>query len=130
MTMPVEIKKLPRDTYEARAATLLRMIGLAGFERKYPWQLSRVRRTHASHPRAFQCPARRSEATSDLILRRRKAPSRRTAARSDPASAASSKPATILRDARMSKSAVPISTTFTLSKSGKPDFGRLRAEIV
>jgi NitT/TauT family transport system ATP-binding protein len=38
--MPVEVKKLPRKIYEARAAALLRMVGLAGFEQKYPWQLS------------------------------------------------------------------------------------------
>jgi NitT/TauT family transport system ATP-binding protein len=38
--MPVEVKKLPRSIYEARAAALLKMVGLAGFERKYPWQLS------------------------------------------------------------------------------------------
>jgi NitT/TauT family transport system ATP-binding protein len=38
--MPVEVKKLPRRGYEARAAALLRMVGLEGFERKYPWQLS------------------------------------------------------------------------------------------
>jgi NitT/TauT family transport system ATP-binding protein len=38
--MPVEVKKLPRNVYEGRAAALLRMVGLAGFEQKYPWQLS------------------------------------------------------------------------------------------
>jgi NitT/TauT family transport system ATP-binding protein len=38
--MPVEVKNLPRDVYGKRAAELLRMVGLAGFEEKYPWQLS------------------------------------------------------------------------------------------
>jgi NitT/TauT family transport system ATP-binding protein len=38
--MPVEVKNLPRDIYEPRATALLQMVGLAGFERKYPWQLS------------------------------------------------------------------------------------------
>ncbi len=38
--MPVEVKNLPRREYEARAHALLQMVGLAGFERKYPWQLS------------------------------------------------------------------------------------------
>src|SRR3546814_9915649 len=38
--MPVEIKHLPRDEYRQRARDLLKMVGLEGFERKYPWQLS------------------------------------------------------------------------------------------
>ena len=38
--MPVEVKKLPVSTYEARARALLRLTGLEGFENKYPWQLS------------------------------------------------------------------------------------------
>jgi NitT/TauT family transport system ATP-binding protein len=38
--LPVEIKKLPRKIYLERAAALLKMVGLEGFERKYPWQLS------------------------------------------------------------------------------------------
>jgi len=38
--MPVEVKGLPRDTYRQRALDLLKMVGLDGFERKYPWQLS------------------------------------------------------------------------------------------
>jgi NitT/TauT family transport system ATP-binding protein len=38
--MPVEVKNLPRDIYAKRATELLNMAGLAGFEEKYPWQLS------------------------------------------------------------------------------------------
>ncbi len=38
--MPVEVKGLPRAQYQARAMDLLAMAGLAGFEHKYPWQLS------------------------------------------------------------------------------------------
>ena len=38
--MPVEVKKLPLDTYRRRALDLLAMVGLTGFEKKYPWQLS------------------------------------------------------------------------------------------
>jgi NitT/TauT family transport system ATP-binding protein len=38
--MPVEVKNLPRAEYQARAMALLKMVGLEGFEHKYPWQLS------------------------------------------------------------------------------------------
>jgi NitT/TauT family transport system ATP-binding protein len=38
--MPVEVKKLPRREYVARARDLLKMTGLEGFERMLPWQLS------------------------------------------------------------------------------------------
>jgi len=38
--MPVEVKGLPIDEYRQRALALLKMVGLDGFERKYPWQLS------------------------------------------------------------------------------------------
>lgn len=38
--MPVEVKGLPAATYHQRALDLLKMVGLSGFEKKYPWQLS------------------------------------------------------------------------------------------
>jgi len=38
--MPVEVKGLPRDLYRKRALDLLKLVGLQGFEQKYPWQLS------------------------------------------------------------------------------------------
>jgi NitT/TauT family transport system ATP-binding protein len=38
--MPVEVKGLPKEKYKQRALDLLKMTGLEGFERKYPWQLS------------------------------------------------------------------------------------------
>jgi NitT/TauT family transport system ATP-binding protein len=38
--MPVEVKGLPTEEYRRRALALLKMTGLDGFERKYPWQLS------------------------------------------------------------------------------------------
>lgn len=38
--MPAEVKGLPRDEFRRRAQSLLDMVGLQGFERKYPWQLS------------------------------------------------------------------------------------------
>jgi len=38
--MPVEVKGLPRGTFRKRALDLIKMVGLDGFEQKYPWQLS------------------------------------------------------------------------------------------
>ena len=38
--MPVEVKNLPREAYGRRARALIKMVGLDGFEDKYPWQLS------------------------------------------------------------------------------------------
>ncbi|HEY0523327.1 MAG TPA: ABC transporter ATP-binding protein [Stellaceae bacterium] len=38
--LPIDMKKLPRAKYLERAKALLSMVGLDGFERKLPWQLS------------------------------------------------------------------------------------------
>jgi NitT/TauT family transport system ATP-binding protein len=38
--LPADVQRLPRDTLEARALDLIRLVGLAGFERRYPWELS------------------------------------------------------------------------------------------
>ncbi|MDQ2955093.1 MAG: ABC transporter ATP-binding protein, partial [Pseudomonadota bacterium] len=51
--MPVEVKNLPRETYEKRAHALLKMVGLEGFENKYPWQLSGGMQQRASICRAL-----------------------------------------------------------------------------
>ncbi|HEX6959301.1 MAG TPA: ABC transporter ATP-binding protein [Ferrovibrio sp.] len=51
--MPVRIKGLPKDEYEQRACDLLKMVGLEGFERKYPWQLSGGMQQRASICRAL-----------------------------------------------------------------------------
>jgi NitT/TauT family transport system ATP-binding protein len=51
--MPVEVKGLPRATYEERARGLLKMVGLAGFEDKYPYQLSGGMQQRASICRAL-----------------------------------------------------------------------------
>jgi NitT/TauT family transport system ATP-binding protein len=40
VTLGVKCRGVPRETYSARAAHLLREVGLAGFERHYPYQLS------------------------------------------------------------------------------------------
>jgi len=51
--MPVEVKGLPRDEYGVRAHALLKMVGLKGFENKYPWQLSGGMQQRASICRAL-----------------------------------------------------------------------------
>src|SRR5262249_61531880 len=38
--LPIDMKRLPRDKYLARAKELLKLVGLEGFEKKLPWQLS------------------------------------------------------------------------------------------
>ncbi len=51
--MPVEVKGLPKAQYEERAHALLKMVGLEGFEKKYPWQLSGGMQQRASICRAL-----------------------------------------------------------------------------
>src|ERR1700682_2330215 len=51
--MPAEVKGLPRETHEQRAQALLKMVGLSGFEQKYPWQLSGGMQQRASICRAL-----------------------------------------------------------------------------
>src|ERR1700704_2313693 len=51
--MPVEVKGLPRATYAERARSLLKMVGLEGFEDKYPYQLSGGMQQRASICRAL-----------------------------------------------------------------------------
>jgi NitT/TauT family transport system ATP-binding protein len=51
--MPVEVKGLPRKAYAERAHALLKMVGLAGFEDKYPYQLSGGMQQRASICRAL-----------------------------------------------------------------------------
>jgi NitT/TauT family transport system ATP-binding protein len=51
--MPVEIKHLPREQYLKRAHDLIAMVGLEGFEQKYPWQLSGGMQQRASICRAL-----------------------------------------------------------------------------
>ncbi len=38
--VPIQILRLPRPTYEGRAHSLLRLVGLQAFEDKYPFELS------------------------------------------------------------------------------------------
>jgi NitT/TauT family transport system ATP-binding protein len=51
--MPVEVKNLPREEYRKRAQALLDMVGLQGFENKFPWQLSGGMQQRASICRAL-----------------------------------------------------------------------------
>jgi len=38
--LQIEVRRLPRARFEARARDLIRMVGLAGFETRRPWELS------------------------------------------------------------------------------------------
>src|SRR6185437_3495386 len=38
--LPIDMKRLPRGEYLQRAKALLKLVGLEGFEKKLPWQLS------------------------------------------------------------------------------------------
>ncbi len=51
--LPIEILRLPRQHYVGKAADLLTVVGLAGFETKASWQLSGGMRQRASLCRAL-----------------------------------------------------------------------------
>jgi ABC-type nitrate/sulfonate/bicarbonate transport system, ATPase component len=53
VTLPAEILGLPRRETQERARDLLAMVGLAGFESKYPYQLSGGMQQRASIARAL-----------------------------------------------------------------------------
>jgi NitT/TauT family transport system ATP-binding protein len=51
--LPIDMKKLPREKFLERAKSLLKMVGLEGFEKKLPWQLSGGMQQRASICRAL-----------------------------------------------------------------------------
>ncbi|UZE51238.1 ABC transporter ATP-binding protein [Rhodopseudomonas sp. P2A-2r] len=51
--LPIDMKKLPREKFLERAKQLLKMVGLEGFEKKLPWQLSGGMQQRASICRAL-----------------------------------------------------------------------------
>jgi NitT/TauT family transport system ATP-binding protein len=53
VTLPLEIMGIPAAERTARAAKYLDMVGLKGFERKFPWQLSGGMQQRASIARAL-----------------------------------------------------------------------------
>ena len=53
VTLPLEIMGLDRREREARAVKYLDMVGLNGFERKFPWQLSGGMQQRVSIARAL-----------------------------------------------------------------------------
>ena len=51
--LPIEISKLPKEKFRERAAMLLRLVGLEGFEQRYPFELSGGMQQRASIVRAL-----------------------------------------------------------------------------
>jgi NitT/TauT family transport system ATP-binding protein len=55
VALPLEIMGLPADERRAKALAQLDLVGLTGFERKFPWQLSGGMQQRVSIARALAC---------------------------------------------------------------------------
>jgi NitT/TauT family transport system ATP-binding protein len=51
--LPIEVSRLPKEKFGERAAMLLRLVGLEGFEQRYPFELSGGMQQRASIVRAL-----------------------------------------------------------------------------
>jgi NitT/TauT family transport system ATP-binding protein len=56
--LPVEVKGLPRSEHRERARALIKLVGLEGFEDRYPYQLSGGMQQRVSLCRALVCDPR------------------------------------------------------------------------
>jgi NitT/TauT family transport system ATP-binding protein len=53
--LPIDVRGFPREKYHETAMTLLNLVGLQGFEKCYPWELSGGMQQRASICRALVC---------------------------------------------------------------------------